>query len=172
LSAQFNYHVGVVHYFSQRYEQAIEQLHKTNELDPLFESTHQVLAFAYARKGNRHDAMAEIEKVLDLAKNNPRSKALWGIVSALTGKPEGAREALDKLKQESGPPNFSLAYRCAVLHALLGETDEAFACLDKARQEREIALVYLAITPELESLRDDPRFRDLLLSIGIPASRS
>lgn len=168
----FNFQVGQIHYFSRRYDQAIGQFHKTNEIDLMFGPTHQFLAFAHAQKGMRHDAIAELEKGLKPAKEDLRSKALWGIVDALTGKQLEARKVLDQLRRELGPPNFSVAYHCAVLHALLGEIDEAFTCLDKARQGRSSRLAYLSIAPNFESLHDDPRFRELLRRIGIPASRT
>ena len=60
LSVRFNYHLGAIHYFSRRYDQAIQRLHETSELDPLFVPAHQLLAFAYARKGMMHEAMAEV----------------------------------------------------------------------------------------------------------------
>ena len=170
LSVKFNYQVGVIHYFCRRYDQAIDQLHEVTELDPLFVGAHEVLASAYARKGMRHDAMAEAEKAFELSRKDLRCKAKWGIISALAGEPLDARKVLDKLRQELSPPNFSFAFGCAALHALLGETDEAFACLDMAWQGRTVALAYVAIMPEVESLRDDPRFRDLLRRIGIPTS--
>jgi TolB-like protein/DNA-binding winged helix-turn-helix (wHTH) protein/Flp pilus assembly protein TadD len=172
LSVKFHYQVGAIHFFSRHYDQAIEQLRETNQLDPLFVPAHQLLAAAYARKGMRHNAMAEIEKGSELAQNNLRSKAIWGIVSALAGELVEARKVLDELLQELEPPDFSSAYHCAALHALFGETDEAFACLDMARQGRTVQLAYMAIAPELESLHNDSRFREVLLSIGIPASRT
>jgi TolB-like protein len=169
LSARASFQAGFVLYFSRLYDQAIEQLHKSNELDPLFPPAHQFLAFAYAQKGMRHNALAELEKGLEFAKDDIRSKALWGIVDALTGKPAAAREVLESLRPETGPPNFSSAYHCAVLCALLGEKDDAFACLEMARLGRPIQLVYLAIAPNFDRLRDDPRFPILLRRIGIPA---
>jgi tetratricopeptide (TPR) repeat protein len=172
LSVQFSFNVGQIHYFSRRYDQAIDQFHRTNEIDPTFGPTHQFLAFSYAQKGMRHDAIAELEKGLKHAKQDLRSKALWSIVDALTGKPLEARKVLDQLRRELAPPNFSAAYHCAVLHALLGDIDEAFTCLDKARQGRSSRLAYLLIAPNFESLHDDSRFRDLLRRIGIPASRA
>ncbi len=172
LSLQFNLHVGQIYYFSRRYDQAIEQLHETNEIDPLFGPAHQFLAFVYAQKGMRHEAIAELEKGLKPAKEDLRSNALWGIVDALTGSPQETRKVLEQLRQELGPPHFSAAYHCAVLHALLGEADEAFTCLDMARQGRSSRLAYLAIAPNFESLHDDPRFGNLLRRIGIPVSQT
>jgi TolB-like protein/DNA-binding winged helix-turn-helix (wHTH) protein len=169
LAARFSFQAGWVLYFSRLYDQAIEQFHKSIELDPLFPPAHQFLAFAYAQKGMRHNAVAELEKGLEFAKDDIRSKALWGIVDALTGEPAAAREVLASLRPEVGPPNFAAAYHCAVLCALLGEKDEAFACLEMARLGRAIQLIYLAIAPNFDRLRDDPRFPILLRRIGIPA---
>jgi hypothetical protein len=73
------------------------------------------------------------------------------------------------LGQESGPPNFSFAYACAEIHALLGEKDQAFDWLDKAVNGRTAALVYIRSVPEFESLHGDPRFDDLLRRIGLAA---
>ena len=113
-----------------------------------------------------------LEKGRDLAKSNFRSKGQWGIVNVLTGAPLEARKVLDELKQELEPPDFSSAYHCAVLHALLGDIDEAFACLEMAWLGRAVWLAHLAVAPHLENLYDDPRFLDLLRRIGIPASRA
>lgn len=83
-----------------------------------------------------------------------------------------ARRIRDKLIQQLKPPGFPLAYQCATIHALLGEKDEAFACLDMARQGHSIQLAYIAIAQELESLHNDPRFPELLRRIGIPLART
>ena len=168
LSVQYNYQVGAIHFFSRQYNHAIEQLHATNELDPFFVPSHQLLAATYAQKGMRHEAVLEIEKCLKLANKGLRAEASFGVLSAMAGELVEARRILDKSTQELKPPGFSLAYHCAGLHALLGENDEAFACLGMARQGRSVQLAYVAITQELESLHDDPRFRELLLSMGFP----
>jgi TolB-like protein/Flp pilus assembly protein TadD len=168
LSVLLSYNVGFIHYCSQHYDEAIEQFHKSSELDPLFAPTHQFLAFAYAQKRMRPEALGELEKGLKFAKDDIRIKALSGIVDALTGRTREARDVLGKLRQELGPQSFSPAYHCAVLHALLGEKDEAFACLEIARQGRSNRIAYLAVAPNFESLYGDPRFADLLFRIGIP----
>jgi tetratricopeptide (TPR) repeat protein len=168
MSMTFGNQLALVHYFSRHYDEAIEQFHEAGELSPLSGSVHLSLAFTYDQKCMWKEAKEEIEKGLKLANNDLRSEAGYGMVSAMAGELVEARKMRDKLKQELKPPGFPLAYQCAALHALLGEKDEAFACLDMARQGRAVELSYLAIARELESLHDDPRFRELLLSIGFP----
>ena len=49
----------------------------------------------------------------------------------------------------------------------LGQTDRAFEWLDKACDERALHLVFLGVDPLFDSLRSDPRFVDLLRTIGL-----
>src|SRR6266704_3146427 len=54
-------------------------------------------------------------------------------------------------------------YYVACVHALRGAAEEALACLEKAaRVRRPFTLARARIEPELESLRDHPRFRELV----------
>ena len=54
------------------------------------------------------------------------------------------------------------SYPVAVIYAALGEKDEALARLEKAYDERDAWMDYLAIDPRLDGLRVDPRFVNLL----------
>jgi DNA-binding winged helix-turn-helix (wHTH) protein len=49
-----------------------------------------------------------------------------------------------------------------------GRLDEAFDCLDQAIAQRDPALVHLAVAPDWDGLRDDPRFDDRLKKMGLP----
>jgi len=46
--------------------------------------------------------------------------------------------------------------------------DEAFECLDQAISFRDPALVHLAVAPQWDSLRDDPRFGERLKVMRLP----
>jgi tetratricopeptide (TPR) repeat protein len=170
LASRCSFNIGFIHYFARQYVLAIDQLKKAQELDPAFAPAHQWCAFSYAQMGMPQHAVAELQKGLELARDELQSKALWGMIDALNGNPFEARKALEMLRRELQPPNFSYAYSCAVIHVLLGERDEAFACLEMACQERFALLAYLAIDQNMESLHSDPRFRQLLLTIGVPTS--
>ncbi len=67
-------------------------------------------------------------------------------------------DELDGLSSEGWIPTLYLAYP----HIGLGDKDRAFELLDKAYEERSGLLVYLKVEPIFDSLRDDPRFDDLL----------
>jgi DNA-binding winged helix-turn-helix (wHTH) protein len=63
---------------------------------------------------------------------------------------------------------LKMAFFRAKLYGAAGRLDEAFDCLDRAIAERDPALVHLAVAPDWDGLRDDPRFDDRLKKMGLP----
>src|SRR5262245_64386836 len=63
---------------------------------------------------------------------------------------------------------LKMAFFRAKLYGAAGRLDEAFDCLDQAIAQRDPALVHLAVAPEWDSLRDDPRLDDRLKKMGLP----
>jgi len=58
-------------------------------------------------------------------------------------------------------------YTAACDYAMLGEKDAAFADLEKAFATRT-GLLVIKEDPELDNIRSDPRYADLLRRIGLP----
>ena len=56
----------------------------------------------------------------------------------------------------------------AVLFGAAGRVDDAFAQLDLALAFRDPALVHLAVAPQWDSLRSDPRFDERLKAMALP----
>ena len=80
---------------------------------------------------------------------------------ARRGDPSALRARLALLRERArkryvSPVDF------AVLHAALGQTDEAFARLEDAYRTKAPRLKELKTSWELASLRSDPRFGDLV----------
>jgi tetratricopeptide (TPR) repeat protein len=70
----------------------------------------------------------------------------------------------DSIKtDEAKIPYFQLA----VLYAKVGNKDKAFECLEKSYQTREKWMSLLKAEPGLDSVRDDPRFDELVERIGL-----
>jgi hypothetical protein len=79
---------------------------------------------------------------------------------------ESAR--VDELRALS-KQRYVSSYYFALIHAGLGEKDQAFAWLEKTYEERSGAAPYLKVNPIWDPLRSDPRFQELLRRIGLPA---
>jgi TolB-like protein len=59
-------------------------------------------------------------------------------------------------------------YMIALRYTTIGETDEAFAWLERGYRDRDPFMTLLRVSPGLDPLRSDPRFDDLLRRIGFP----
>ncbi len=62
---------------------------------------------------------------------------------------------------------LKMAFRRAVVYGAAGRLDEAFTCLDQAIAFRDPALVHLAVAPQWDGLRGDPRFVERLKAMGL-----
>jgi hypothetical protein len=56
----------------------------------------------------------------------------------------------------------------ATAYGDLGEKDKAFAWLEKAYAEKSTFIAYLKPFPDFDSLRSDPRYKDLLKRMDLP----
>jgi len=70
---------------------------------------------------------------------------------------------LETLREESERVN---AHDIAAIYALLGEKDQAFDWLERGYQARNLG-AWLRVEPNLDSLRSDPRFQDLLRRMNL-----
>jgi TolB-like protein/DNA-binding winged helix-turn-helix (wHTH) protein len=153
---------------SGRYDEAFEQVQKTIQLDPRFAPAHQTLGWAYLHNGKHEEAIQEFQRSLQLSGTDDTDLLLdLGFAYATAGNQNEARRILAKLRalHERGlVPSGSIA----ILYGALGETNEAFAWLEKAYQERDPQLTYLKAGRRFEPLRNDPRFQRLVHRMGFP----
>ena len=57
-------------------------------------------------------------------------------------------------------------FASATFSSLLGKKDDAFRFLEKAYADRT-GIVFLKIEPQLDNIRSDPRYADLLRRVGL-----
>jgi len=84
---------------------------------------------------------------------------------------DGSDKAIDaeaataiKVQTTSGMIIGTAAYMSPELE----EREQAVASLERAYAERSPSLQFLKVDPAFDSLRDDPRFQDLLRRMGLP----
>ena len=151
-----------------RYDEALKQVQKTLELDAHFAPAHQTLGWVYLHSGKQEEAIREFQNALRLSGTADADLQLdLGIAYAMTGKRDEARRILAKLEnlhEQGGVPSGSVA----ILHGAVGESNEAFAWLEKAYEERDPQLTYIKAGRRFEPLRKDPRFAELVHRLGLP----
>jgi TolB-like protein/DNA-binding winged helix-turn-helix (wHTH) protein/Tfp pilus assembly protein PilF len=145
---------------------AIEQLRNTLEIDPNFAHAHFHLGMTYLRKGAFTEAVSEFQRAATLSPSVADYKGGLGYAYARAGNRAEARKVLDELKERSKRTYISWFY-IAAIHAGLNEKDQAFACLEKAYEQREQGLAVMNREPMFDPLRSDPRFEGLLHRMGL-----
>jgi serine/threonine-protein kinase len=58
-------------------------------------------------------------------------------------------------------------FHLALIHVGLGEKDRAIELLNKACDERAERLVRLRVDPRFDPLRQDPRFYEIMIRMGL-----
>jgi eukaryotic-like serine/threonine-protein kinase len=166
LSLVINTNVGTILYFARRYDEAIEQCRKTLDMDSTFALAHYRLGSAYEEKGMYREAIAEFRQAAAYSNQHPTVLAALAHAYAVSGDRGEAQKALDELTKLS-ERRYVSAYGVAVVHAGLGEKEQALRWLEKAVEQRDY-MNRLKVDPRLDPLRTDPRFSELLRKVGLP----
>lgn len=167
LSSETNFLLGQNFYLARRYDLAMNQLRTTIALDASLWVAHDELGWLYEEQHDFPRAIAEFEKARKLEPNVAEPLASLGRAFALSGQAEKARQVLTQLENMRDKIHVT-PYNVASIYAALGDKEEALAQLQKAYEERSFYLTWLAVDPQLDSLRSDPRFQDLLRRLGLP----
>ncbi len=160
-------HLGWHYLYARQYDQAIEQFRKTLELDPTFPQGQRYTAWAYLQKGMYAEAIAALRQALNSLEQDPEIEGELGHALGVAGRRAEALAMLEGLRHLSATRYVS-PYSVALVHAGLGDRDEALAWLDKAYAERSDYMPYLRLEPMLDGLRSDHRFAALVGRVGLP----
>jgi TolB-like protein/DNA-binding winged helix-turn-helix (wHTH) protein/Tfp pilus assembly protein PilF len=160
-------HLGWHYLYARQYDQAIEQFRKTLELDPAFPQTQRLAAWAYLQKGMHPEAIAALRSALNSLERDPEIEGELGHALAVAGRRAEALAILEGLGHLSATRYVS-PYSVALVHAGLGNRDQALAWLDNAYAERSDYMPYLRLEPMLDGLRSDHRFAALVRRVGLP----
>jgi tetratricopeptide (TPR) repeat protein len=172
----------------RRLEEAIAQVGRAEELDPLETSLPPNRALLDYFAGRYDEAEGALRAMLQVDSSN--GLARWGLalVDEQQGRPEDAIAILEALGSSGLNSRSSLghaygvaghaaqarqvlaslraqsdtsyvpSYFLALVYAGLGERDQALRALERAYEERSTVLAYLLIDPRLAPLRSDSRF--------------
>ena len=166
LSPIISTNVGDTLVFARRYDEAIAQYQKIISRSPDFPYTHWALAWAYGSKGMYAEAVAETRKSMEL---NPASSNLGylGLWFARSGKRDETLKLLAELKRDS-TREYVQSYTFALIYIGLGDKNQALDYLEKHMLSGAETANQYAAAPELDDLRSEPRFKEMLRRMNLP----
>ena len=164
LSAIVARNVATSYYAKREYAQALKLLQEANELGPAFTNPGEIGIYIQNRLFD--ETLAELEKA---KKDRPGDPVLiydTGAIYAAQGKRAEAVQIVKQLEQMSGT-SMSQAQFIARIYAILNETEQAFAWLERALAVGGMSGIHKDDVM-WDPIRSDPRFADLLRRLGIP----
>jgi len=167
LSVGVNGGYGAVLIYARQVDAAIAQLVKTAQMDPAFARAHTALAKAYLMKGARDRAIEEAQRAAALGVRDVLVHAEIAYVDAAAGKRGDAQRLLREILDRYRQGDTSAAMAAAIAYTALGDRDQAFQWLERARQVSDPEVTGVKMDPQFDPLRGDPRFAKLLAAIGM-----
>src|SRR5437016_4528143 len=151
---------------ARRYDEAIAQYKRVLALDPNFQFARFELGYTFQSKGLYQDAIIEYLKGLELG-YDPLYKGYLALSLAKSGNRGDANKLLNELRKEY-TERYVPSYAIAIIYLGLGNKDETFVWLEKDIAEYSSQPTYYSILPELDDLRSDPRFKQMLKRLNLP----
>jgi len=152
-------------FYGRRYTEALEQGRKTFERDSNVSTLRQELARVYVELGRCAEALAVLEHSVD--RHVAALGGVRGYTYAKCGRRAQALAELERLRTQATDGRLVSPYVLAVIHAGLGDADQAIAELERAYVERVWTMYMIRLEPAFAGLHSDPRFVALERKVGL-----
>ena len=155
--------LGDVFYLARDYNQALEDYQRALKLDPtdpLNVMVRRSMGWAYQQQGKYEQAVAEFIETSRVQNASPdRLSAFRQGYDA--GGIKGYWHKWLELQQDRIQRGRVSPFYLAQIYAFIGDNDQAFACLQKAFEDRSLEIAALRFGPDFDNLRGDPRYARL-----------
>jgi tetratricopeptide (TPR) repeat protein len=168
--------IAISYWHQRKYDDTLVWAQRALDVDPKHMLASEFIAHVYWKIGD----------VNRFAAHTVRQALVFGFSEEKGGGVEAGHRAMQQVYAPAGLSGVNrfmadqitkqhldfdavlkMAFRRAVLYGATGRLDEAFDCLDQGIAFRDPALVNLAVAPEWDSLRGDPRFAERLRSMAL-----
>jgi len=161
VSPAINVETAWVLYLARDFAAAHEQCWKVLVLEPAFAPAQHMLGLVHEQMDMCEEAVIEFQNAQSSGDEQPAFVAALGHAWAKAGKAAKAKEALRDLRGLAAKRYVS-PYWHAIVCAGLGQGRPAVEWLEKAYQQRDVWLAWLAVDPRFDELRSTTGFRSVL----------
>jgi TolB-like protein/DNA-binding winged helix-turn-helix (wHTH) protein/Flp pilus assembly protein TadD len=166
LSVIINAWVSSRYFYARQYDKAVEEARNAVEMDQKFAPAHFVLGQAYEQNRLQKEAIAEFGKATDLGRGSPLYAGSLAHALGAAGRQAEARKVIDGLER-TAKSRIVPSYDLAVAYLGIGDSARALDLLTDAVRERSPRVVFVGVDPRFDALRNDPRFRNVMQSLGL-----
>ena len=167
LSPIIHTQVGWILQHARRYDEAIEEFQNVLRKDPDYLWALWRIGSSYASKSMFQEGIDALEKAAKLSGRSPSILGTLAETYGLAGRKDMARKLLSEIEARSREQYVpSIAFAHAYIG--LGDSERVLASLEKAYQQREQGIAWLAVWEAPGAYRSDPRFHELIRRVGLP----
>lgn len=143
-----------------QYTEALQAFQEAVRLDSTKAFYLHHLGLVYAAVGRFEDAIAAFERVIEIDPNHSLAHATLGGHYRKNGNEELAQAHIEKARNLLAADENE--YNRACLEAICGNTDRSLELLEIALQSKQTYVNWACKDPDLDFVRNDPRFHTLL----------
>jgi serine/threonine protein kinase/tetratricopeptide (TPR) repeat protein len=148
-------------YMAGRFDESLATYRKLLEAAPNFAYGYITYAWTLRQAGMFDESVAAAEKAVTMAPGGQFFLSALGASYAAAGRETDARRVLAQLGEMSASRYVS-PYHLSLIHCWLGDRERALSLLEEAQAIGDGWLVWLAVEPQFDPLRDEPRFEETL----------
>jgi serine/threonine-protein kinase len=168
LSAIRNSELAVYYLWNDRWEESMDQLQKTLEIDPNFGHAYWDKGLIFGFKRKFKEAVLALEKAVQMTGGSAAISGMLGYYCAKSGEKAKAKTLIQRLEDRSKKHYVSSTYTSiGLIYKGLGDNDKCLEYLEKAYQMRDLNLAFLHVIHETRPLISDHRFQDIFKRMGI-----
>lgn len=157
--------LAMILYLARRFDEALDVLKSVQEIHPEHFLPYLRMGLVLIQKRQHKQAIAALKKTVRLANQSTETQAALALAHAAAGEKRTASQLTNEL-EKSQAQRYVLPYNIAKIYAVAGDSDKAFAWLDKAYAEGNPDLIELNSEPIFDGLRGEARFSNLMERIG------
>jgi TolB-like protein/DNA-binding winged helix-turn-helix (wHTH) protein/Tfp pilus assembly protein PilF len=159
--------------YARQYDLAMREARRAVEIDPSFSSGHLALGSVLHASGKPDEAFRKLLRYLSLSGQPAFAKKLETAERNTPGTGEPLQRVAPLfLATYKKKPEMQPAWAVILAWAFMyrGDKDKAFEWLNRACDEHSMEVYAIAVDPDFDPIRSDPRFAAVLHRIGLPLS--
>jgi serine/threonine protein kinase/tetratricopeptide (TPR) repeat protein len=152
---------GQTYFFAKQYAQAEQVYRQVLEIKPEFAVANGQLAQSLVAQGKIQQALSESDKADESGGES------FKLTKGMTYASAGDRENAKRFISDYQGLDARQVYHQATIHALLGEDAKAIDGVEILIEKRSVFVLYCNVAPDLDSIRENPRFKTLMRQVGL-----
>lgn len=166
LSIMVYQRIGRMSYYLNNFDSALSYLEEFLEMDPNNYLGLALLGATLTELQNYERALIMFHKSLNI-QFNFETLAMIGYTYARADKKEEAYEIIKQIELQS-TDNNQQSTKLSRIYFAVGEKETAYEILNQALENHEADLIALKIDPRFRKVVNEPRFKELILKVGLP----